>query len=374
MLDREKKMIAVNPFKYAEVVTGEDFVNREDELKELISDLLSGQNVILYSPRRYGKTSLIKETFRCIGNRAITVYVDLYGIMSGEVLAQRMTNQLMTGAYTTLDKLKKAIEEVLAAVSARIEIELGVVSVRLVWDREREQATLEEIFDLPQKIAEKQHKKMIVAFDEFQEITELDGIRIEKLLRSKIQHHKDVAYLFAGSKVSMMVEMFGSYERAFYKFGKIMPIGKISSEKLKEFIVDKFKATGKIIEKNTLDKILAFVSGHPYFAQLLCHEMWLMSKDKILDEVFQKTVELITARNADLYTQLFDGLAKHQKILLIGMCKNSHLSLYSKEFMMKYSLTPSKIQVALAGLKKKRIIENGEIADIFLKEWVKKRL
>ncbi|MDI6655702.1 MAG: ATP-binding protein, partial [Candidatus Hydrothermarchaeota archaeon] len=318
MLRREKKMPTINPFKYAEVVTGEDFVDREDELKELISDLISGQNVILYSPRRYGKTSLIKEIFRRIGSKAITVYVDLYGVMSGEVLAQRMANQLMTSAYTTLDKLKKAIEEVLVGVSARIEIELGVVSVRLVWDREREHATLEEVFDLPQKIAEKQHKKMIVAFDEFQEITELDGTRTEKLLRSKIQHHKDVAYLFAGSKVSMMIEMFGSYERAFYKFGKIMPLRKISSEKLKNFIIDKFKATGKTIEETTVEKILTFVNGHPYFMQMLCNEMWLLSENKVLNEHFQKAVEIITARNADFYTQIFGDLAKHQKTLLVG--------------------------------------------------------
>ena len=369
-------MIMYNPFKYTEVVTGKDFINREKELKELTLSLLSGQNIILYSPRRYGKTSLIKETFRRIDkNKAVTVYTDLYGLLSEEDLGQRLANGLLTNSYTTVDKLKQALEKLLTGIVPQIIIERGKTRVRIVWDKKREKESLEEIFDLPQKIAEKNRKHVIIAMDEFQDIRGLNGTKIEKLMRTRIQHHKNVAYLFAGSKVSILLDMFENVENAFYKSGKIFPLHKIPSEEFVSFIMRKFEATGKTIHRAEGEKIVAFTKNHPFFTQMLASEAWdTCEKTKIfLETDLQNSIKRIVQRNTDVYIQLFDNLTRYQKILLVGMCKDPEMSIYSKEFSERYSITPTYVQTALAGLKSRRITENGEISDPFLKEWIKQK-
>lgn len=367
-------MMKYNPFKYTHVVVGDDFVDREEELKSLISSLLSGQNVILYSPRRYGKTSLIHEAFRRIDKKAITTYIDLYGLLHEEDLGQRFVGRLLTSAYTTVDKLKSAIEKLLGSIVPQIIIERGETKIRLVWDRGREKESLEEIFDLPQKIAERNKKNMIVAIDEFQEIREIDGTKIEKLMRSKFQFHKNVTYLFAGSKVSILLDMFGNVESAFYKSGKLFPLQKIPREDLVSFIMKKFKSTKKTIGRALAEKIVSFTKCHPYFTQLLSSEAWEICEKTLTEEILTLAISRIVGRNDDAYTQIFDDLTKYQRILLMGMCMDPGLSIYSKEFSEKYRITPPYVQTAMVSLKKRRIIEDGEISDPFFEEWVGRKI
>lgn len=366
-------MMMYNPFKFTEVVTGKDFINREKELKEITVSLLSGQNIILYSPRRYGKTSLIKETYRRIGKKTINVYTDFYGLLSEEDLGQRLANNLLIDSYPTVNKLKHAFEKLLTGIVPQIIIERGKTRVRIVWDKKREKENLEEIFDLPQKIAEKNRKHVIVAMDEFQDIRGLNGTRIEKLMRTKFQHHKDVSYLFAGSKVSILLDMFENAENAFYKSGKIFPLQKIPSEEFVSFIIRKFEDTGKTIHRAEGEKIVAFTKNHPFFTQMLASEAWDTCEKTFSETDLQNSIKRIVQRNTDVYIQMFDNLTRYQKILLVGICKDPDISVYSKEFSERYNITPTYVQTALTGLKSRRITENEEISDPFLKEWIKQK-
>lgn len=363
-----------NPFKYTGVVTGSDFVNRTHEINELMNDMLAAQNIILHSPRRYGKTSLIFETFRRIGKDAITSYIDLYGTLTEEDIAQRMVNGLVMSTYTSIDRLKKGLKELFVAITPQIIIERGETRIRILWDGKRTWENLDEIFELPQKVAEKNKGKMvIVAFDEFQELRAVDGERIEKLMRTHFQHHKDVAYLFAGSKVSILLDMFENVVNPFYKLGKPFPLRKIPAEELTEFITEKFELTGKSIEHALVEKIIELTGCHPYFTQMLAYEVWAIGDGEITEEHLREAVTRIIARNTDAYLHIFDGLTRYQRILLAGLCKDPNITPYSKEFAERYRMTPAYVQSALAGLKGKRLIENGELSDVFFKEWVKQR-
>lgn len=370
-------MIEKNPFKYGEPVTKEDFADRESECKELTHDLYSGQNIILYSPRRLGKTSLIMEIEQKLKKipDVCTCYIDLFGILSQEDLAGRIVNGIMLSAYPLRATLEKAVDTLLKLVPVKIAAMKGEISLELIFARRSSQIQLEEIFDLPQKVSSDKKKQVVVFFDEFQEINNVNGVRIEKLMRSKFQHHKNISYLFAGSKVSILREMFEDERRAFYKFGKITTIGNIPKEDFSRFIKSKFFQTGKKIDDECCETILKFTSCHPYITQQLCHELWYITEKNAEKEFIAKAVNNIIIKQKDTFETLWDSMkAKSQKALLIGLAKEPDANIYSREFIEKYSLASSAhVQKALRQLGKKRIVENGKIADVFFQEWIKRK-
>jgi len=370
-------MMVKNPFKYGEPVTGEDFTDRENECKEIAHDLYSGQNIILYSPRRLGKTSLIIEIEKRLKRTpdVCTCYIDLFGILSQEELAERIVNGIMLSTYPIRTALEKAVNVLLKLVPVKVAVMRGETRLELIFGRKASQPQLEETFNLPEKAALNKKKHLIVFFDEFQEINSLNGVKLEKLMRSKFQHHKNVSYLFAGSKVSILREMFEDGRRAFYKFGKIATIKNIPKNDFFKFIKTKFSHTEKKINDECCESILEFTRCHPYATQQLCHELWYITEKNVEKELVIKAINNIITKQKDTFERLWDSMrSKSQKTLLTGLAEEPDANIYSKEFIEKYNLVSSAhVQKAIKQLRKKRIIENGKIADIFFTEWLKKR-
>lgn len=362
-----------NPFKYGVVVTGDDFVDRELELEELKRDLLSGKSVILYSQRQMGKSSLIAEVFRRLDKDAMCFKIDMYGIGSREALAEELIRGTVTSAYTTLEKMRRAVAEFLRTL--RVNIVLAPDgSVKFEIAKGVALTELSEAFDFPEKVARDKKKPMVVAFDEFQEIGLLDGIELEKLMRSKFQYHKNVAYVFAGSKRHMLQEIFSEEARAFYKFGKPMSLGVIAREEFAQFISKKFKRGGGSISEDAVGMILDVTGGHPYFTQQLCYELWFISSDVKGASLVDETVERILAHQQVSYLNIWDSLPQLQRNLLVGLAREESPSIYSAEFVERYQLkTQSHVKRAFELLERKGIIDEGKIVDIFFREWLKKR-
>ncbi|MFA5772548.1 MAG: ATP-binding protein [Thermoplasmata archaeon] len=362
-----------NPFEYGKPVTGKKFIGRKKEVKRLTSELLSGQSIILYSPRRVGKTSLIKQTLTSIpANEAITAYVDLYGISSKRELVGKIVNETLRSAYPTYAAFKKFAEIILRRIPIKIISIKDIVKIELGRESDISTNVLEEAFDLPESIGQKMNKRVIVAFDEFQDIYALDGEHIEKLMRSRFQHHQKTAYIFAGSKTSMMQEMFGGYERAFYNFGTTMKIDNIPEEEFEVFIKDRFETTKKKIATDIIRRILAFTNGHPYFTQKICHRIWNDTEKVVNEASIKRTVDDITADEADKYERMWDSLTAAQRRFLFGLL-GPQKKIYSYEFIAANDLkTASHVKKIFNSMLDKRIInERGEIADIFFREWLR---
>lgn len=362
-----------NPFKYGIVVTGDDFVNRERELGELKRDLLSGKSVILYSQRQMGKSSLLAELFGRLGKEAMRFRIDMYGIGSREALAEELIRGTVTSAYTTLEKMRRAVARFLRTLKVNIVL-TSDGSINFEITRGVALRELSEAFDFPEKVARKKKKPMVVAFDEFQEIGLLDGIELEKLMRSKFQYHKHVAYVFAGSKRHLLQEIFSEEGRAFYKFGKPMSLGMIAGEELAPFISKKFKRSGGRISEDAVGRILDITGGHPYFTQQLCYELWFISRDVKSASLVDGAVERVLAHQGVSYLKTWDSLPQLQRNLLVGLAREESPSIYSAGFVERYQLkTQSHVKRAFELLERKGIIEGGKVVDVFFREWLKKR-
>ena len=373
----------VNPFKYGKIVSGDDFADRENETKQLFEDLKSGQNILLYSPRRYGKTSLILRTLDLLKKDGLmTSYIDLYGCLNVSDLIDKIIQETVVPAQGTLRRIGDFLREHTSGVRPEITLESnGSASVSFKKEVEIQgtEKILSKILDAPEKLAESKKKRLVIAFDEFQEVTDMDGLSLEKSMRSSFQRHKHVTYLFAGSKQHVMEEIFGQEKRPFYKFAKPFPLEKISIEQFRPFISSKFKETGISIKPAIVDSVLYFTEGHPYLTQQLFHELWNISSEKkeVKEEDVSKALNIILSQHGDYFSRIWDSLVSNQKKLIMAIAQEIQVkNAYSTPFITKYGLiSASHVKKGLHYLEKEALVEHLAgvyyIEDVFFREWIR---
>ena len=376
-----KKHKKDNPFVYGEVVTREHFADRVEELKILQRDLLDGQTIFLISPRRYGKTSLISNLFSRLKKKgAIVIYVDLYRCASLSQFLNLYVNLLFKSCETKLARVTRLIGELLSSVRPKISVtpdgavhlELGISPIEKDLSR-----ITEEIIDLPHRIAKRKKKIVVVAFDEFQEIKNFDGESMEKTIRSVIQHHRNVGYLFAGSKRHIIKDMIYREDRAFYKAGKVVNLGKIDRPIFAKFIRKKFEMTHFKIGSAMIEEIFSIANDCPYYVQYLCHELWdnYINTKKIEKGALAVVLKKIVTEESPIYVTIWNELTLHQRRLLQAIATSSGKNIFSQEFVLRNELnSTSSVQTSANLLMDKGILdrENGEyfIEDLFFKYWI----
>lgn len=375
-----------NPFVFGEVVKGEHFADREDELKTLTLDLAGGQNVLLFSPRRYGKTSLIIRVMEALKTKGLVcVYVDFFRATSLQSLGKLYADAITRATAFKIEEAIRFVRENFPTLVPKVVLR-GKGSAKFELDFEPPRRDLEkwldEIFDLPQKIAQRKKKRLVVVLDKFQEIANLGTPgAIERALRSKIQHHDRVAYVFMGSKRHLLDELFSDKSRPLYRIAKPMPIGKIPEEKLAAFVRTRFRSVHIRIVPTETQRILQVTVCHPYYTQQLCHEVYnavVPGKQVLAKHIAEASDQCIQAQSY-AYTTIWDGLSSKQRELVVALAKMPRGSIYSKEFLAESGLgAASSMQTSISALGKKGLVDrdNGSyiLSDAFFVEWVKRKI
>jgi hypothetical protein len=361
-----------NPFIYGIIVTGKYFVDREKEIKELTNDLLSGQPIILYSPRKMGKSSLIEEMFRRINKegKAIAVRINLQQAITKEDMAKIMINEIVRKAYTSIEKATKEIKDFFTKISMRIFIdERGKIGIEPIFRNKEE--LLEEALAFPEKKGKK--KRIIVAFDEFQEIEKFNGVSMERMMRAIMEKHKNASYLFSGSEQHLISLIFEDEERPFYRFGKMVKLTPIERKELEKFIIERFEGTGKKMDKEASDFVLDFSEGIPFYVQAICHEAWNLG-NKIDLKITKKALENIISSFGSGFELIWNNIrSEYQRRLLLIMAKEDKTFKPTTEFIEKYELKSfAHVGKAIKSLEKRGLVHENRIADFFFREWIKR--
>jgi hypothetical protein len=269
-----------NPFVYGEVVPTDAFVDRVVELDRLVSDLASAQKVFLISPRRYGKSSLVRQALAAMSRRgALTAEITVSSFSSYAAFLEGYARALVA-ADARWDRARTWLRETIR--TARAEVRLSPVSSaagglavsfpHVRSDREVSRLA-EEVFRLPGRLAEVRRRKVVVALDEFQAIGGFNGGSVEHALRAAVQHQRDVGYVFAGSEPSLMERMLGP-RRPFYKAGPVIRLEKIPADEFAAFIDARFARSGQRPEPGLGAAIVELAGNLPYDVQRLAHETW----------------------------------------------------------------------------------------------------
>ncbi|WP_457549697.1 AAA family ATPase [Archaeoglobus sp.] len=362
-----------NPFVYGKIVGKENFANRRRELELVKNAILSGQNVIIYSPRRYGKSSLVYNAVQELD--VISIWIDCYGLISKRELAEKIATEIIRNwkAKKIIEAMKELFKNVRPSIKLGDEI---VVEFSLGEEDE----AFEESLELPQRLAERSRKRVVVVFDEFQEVAEL-GEDVLPKMRAIFQRHTDVCYIFIGSRRGMMEKIFRSALSPFYNFGMHVTLNKIPREEFKEFIRSKFENSGIGIDDEAIEKILDMTEGHPYYTQMLCHRLWFnafIGKKVVSVDDVAKAIEELIFEEEEAYATIWDELTLSQRKVLVALSKGE-TDLYSVEFLQKFGFKrASNVQIAIKGLLKREIIvkvkDKYEISDPFFKLWLISRL
>ena len=235
----------------------------------------------------------------------------------------------------------------------------------------------EDILDLPQQIATRRKKKVVVCIDEFQQIGEFaESDRFQKILRSHWQEQPDVAYILYGSKKHMMLNIFGDYGSPFYKFGDLMFLPKISLADWEAYIVDRFSETGKSISDAAAIHLASLVECHSYYVQQLAQYAWLRTEsicsEEIVDAAFQGMLDSLNLQ----FVNLMDSLTEKQRSFLCAV-SDGVKNLSSVETLSRYRLgTSGNIRILKGALKKRDLIEETgnqvEIQDPVFNQWIQR--
>jgi len=231
-----------NPFVYGEVVPASAFADRVAELDRLIGDLAAAQKVFLISPRRYGKSSLIRQALAAMDRRgALTVQVTVASFSSYVSFLEGYARALLS-AETAWDRARTWLREAISSTRAEIGADARVAFPNARTDRDVARLA-GEVFALPARLADARRRTVVVALDEFQAIGGFDGGSVEHALRAAVQHQRTVGYLFAGSEPSLMERML-TPKRPFYKAGPVMRREKIPADEFAAFVDARFAHSG----------------------------------------------------------------------------------------------------------------------------------
>ena len=377
-----------NPFVYGEVVPAGAFADREAELDRLVGDLATGQKVFLISPRRYGKSSLIRQALTTLSRRGlltveltVSAYSSYVAFLEGYARAltasesrwQRARDWLTAAITSTRPEIRLEPE---AAGAGRFTVAFPLVRT------ERDVTRLaNELFALPGRIAAERKRSLVIALDEFQAIDAFNGGSVEHALRAAAQHQRRVGYVFAGSEPSLMERMIGP-RRPFYKAGPVMRLDRIPPDVFAAFIEDRFASSGIRIEPGLGAAIVDLAGNLPYDVQRLAHETWddvrAGGARRATLDTLHTTLGRLLAEQDTLFEALWQRLTLAQRAVLRAAVLQGGRELLSAETRNRFRLGgASSIQASLTALIKQDLLvkEAGRylVVDSLLREWVARK-
>ena len=367
----------MNPFNYISVAEGDNFYDRKEETSRIVDTLAGGNNIVLFTPRRYGKTSLARKAMLELEKQNIRcAYLDLMPVYSLESFVQLYLQAL----YQKQTAMQKFVQIVSSLKNIRPKLtfdnsgkpQFGVEFIEPKIDI----SIVAELLDLPEKMAQ-DGERLIVVFDEFQEIRKLSKYGLEALLRSKIQLQHHVNYLFLGRKTHLMQDMFMAKNRPFYNSAFTLQISTLPEQETCRFLTDKFAESNINISQEMCRYIISKTENIPYYIQLLAAEVWqYMVPDKsqvdqaIVDECFNRVILL----KQDYYSELLTRLSALQNRLLQSVAQSGK-SIFSANYIAQNRLVgASSVQKALAVLMEEGLIEKENdvyfLSDPFLRQYL----
>ena len=369
------------PFVFGKSVSGSHFTDREKETQMLVSNFTYGVNTIIISPRRYGKTSLVRKAGKIAESQEVKiVYIDGFTARSAEEFLLKFANAVMHQTSSRLEEVLATAKEYLTSFNPRLTIgkeEIGEIT--LTFQKRKVGQDWEQLLDLPEKIAKKKNCRIVVCIDEFQQIGEFsDTLNFQRTLRSVWQHQQNVSYCLYGSKKHMMNEIFALPSMPFYNFGQIVNLKKIPESDWVKFILEKFQEVEMPIRDEIARRICELTEEYSCYVQQLAWLLWTNYDPERQEEALEISYRQLIDHGAILFEQQTQDLTNYQMNFLRLVLEGKEKKYNSMEAVERYGLgSPANVKRLREALIKKELIEvEGTelvIRDPVLKAWLRER-
>lgn len=356
-----------NPFIIGHQILRPYFCDRVEEEKNLLSAVTNGRNVVLISPRRMGKTSLVHVTFsesEIMETEFNTLFLDIlqtntlaeFTYLFGKAIFDSLVKKgeaMARGFLAALKSLKGSFGFDPISGTPTFNVQLG--------DIKTPEYTLDEIFGY----IEESRRPMIILIDEFQQITKYPEKNTEAILRSHMQRLSNACFVFAGSERTLLQEMFVSSKRPFYNSAEIMHLGAIDEEVYADFAQELFRERDREIDRNAVKWAYQLFDGNTFYAQRTMNGAFAETPqgDRCEMEQVERAVKAMIASNEVIYREMLSGVSVAQKSVLYAIAKERVAkNVLSNQFVKKYSLTSaSSVQSAVNKLIKSCMIYRSEL-------------
>ena len=377
-MGKQKTKELENPFVYKGYDGSAYFCDREKETENLISALKNGRNITLLSPRKIGKTGLIKHVFNRISSTekdAVCIYVDIFSTKNlhdfVQVLGAAIVDEALRREKSLMSKVLDAFKAWRPVVT--VDVLTGMPSLSLNIDSTSDEYTLKSIFDY----LKSSKKKVYVAIDEFQQVAYYPEKGTEALLRSHVQF-SNAGFIFSGSRQHLMAEMFNSPQRPFYQSTEFMNLQPIPEDAYYEFASRFFEAKKGSLSQEVFHDIYQRFDGYTWYIQLMMNRLY--EGNKRITELHQATDAIIAvlATLTPQYEMLMRFLTSNQVNLLKAIAKEGKVEQpQSNEFVKRNDLPgPSSVKAALDVLVDKELVytqpEGYIIYDRLLNLWLQR--
>lgn len=370
-----------NPFIIAGRILPQYFCDRRNESEWIIRKLRNGNNIVLISPRRMGKTGLISYCFESkeIRDEYIPIFIDILQTTSlkefililgrevFKVLAKRGRKYLnsFVAALKSLSP-KFGFDPVTGSPTFNIELN----------DIKHDEITLDEIFGY----LENAEKRCIVAIDEFQQIGNYPEQNVESILRTHIQRCSNANFIFAGSEKHMMQRMFLSVERPFYQSADILELDAIPKDVYETFAIKNFQEFGKSISPEDVRYVYDTFEGHTFYMQKALNEVfsYIERGDAADRKMIDNAIDNMVEGQDTIYRELLSSIPLKQKELLFAIAKNGKaVGITSAKFIHENRLaSASSVQSAARILQERNLLTMADkeyiLADRLLCLWIRR--
>lgn len=370
------------PFIFGIATSGDNFTDRKKDTERLLLNFQHGVNTVLISPRRWGKTSLVQKVCHLAqSDKLKVVYLDIFSCRSDKDFYDAFAAAVLKQTSSKLDEWLENIKLFLSRVSPKISIGTDPMtdfSISLEMNPKRED--VDEILQLPEKIAQKKGFNIVICIDEFQQIAEFkDSKTFQKRLRTVWQLQKSVSYCLFGSKKHLMNELFEKKSLPFYKFGDAIYLSKIGTADWVDYICRRFIVTGKVITKELAERICKMVDNHSSYVQQLAWLVWIRTDQLATINDLEAAYQDIIEQNTPLFEKQTESLTTYQMNFLRAIIDGVHSEFTTQETLNKYQLGSSaNVAIVKKALVKKELIEVEKrqivISDPLLAVWLKKEL
>ena len=355
-----------NPFSFGRLAEGNSFTDREKETERLCSNFSNSTNTILISPRRWGKSSLVKKAGDLSKSATVkVVYLDVFAIRSEQDFYKEFAQTIIKSASSKWEDWVALVKQFFKQIVPKITMgsdPTNTFSISFDWQDIEKDAR--EILDLPERIAQDKNIRFVICIDEFQNISTFQQpLAFQKQLRSIWQQHQSTCYCLYGSKFHMMQEIFERQSMPFYRFGDLIHLNKISEMDWIQYIDNQFQETGKQINETFIRMIIRSVNRHSYYVQQLSYLVWGRTTDMVTSEIVEEALDDMLNQNAILYQRDTDDLSATQLNFLRAVTSGETTNLSSSNTIKKYNLGTS---ANVTKIKKQLL--NREIIDIQKKE------
>lgn len=380
-----KKPLPPNPFLFGTLALGESFADRKDETAELASDMRNGQDVVIFAPRRYGKSSLVSAAARSLEKEGVLVAeVDLMTTPTKERLAGALAASIYAHIASPLEraweKAAAPFRSLRLQPAISLDADTGAVGFTFAAAREPADvdATIEQLLELPAELASARARRAVLVLDEFQEIVEIDP-ELPRLMRSIFQRQPEVAHVYLGSKRHVMERIFDDRNEPFWRSAKPMELGLIPVDDFGDFLADRLAAGDRAPGPGVVERILALTGGHPHATQELSYFLWEQTPagQAASAEHLAAALDAVLRAEHSHFSLLWEEASTVQRLVLQALAREAGHPL-AKAYRDRHGLpSAASVQTALRALEQREVVagERGayRIAEPFLAEWLNRR-